>query len=290
MEYKLTKLKKEILKIEPIKVEFEDTYSTIHLRQYYVDKWKLTPPCTVEKAFTPTTYDGLISLIARINLFKPREEVPCKMVSTDIPGCSKLIRSSDKSTITLCFRKPGGVHCEGGKAKSSNTCYISESDSWYCKEHFIHTYGKYGNVYSISVGHPEFKYWSDFMDKEYARLAGVKYQKLEKRKPPVQSKERFENCESALCYTGLTPYRKMVEDFAEAGLCKINELNLSVYDKDGYWVYDFEEFEERDPEAFSIFSILKWLNDSELYTARKIIEKYIDEEEIMGGQNLNLFQ
>lgn len=50
MEYKLTKLKKEVLKIEPIKVEFEDTYSTIHLRQYYVDKWKLNPPCTVEKA------------------------------------------------------------------------------------------------------------------------------------------------------------------------------------------------------------------------------------------------
>ena len=99
--WKLSKLKKGILEISSIKVEFEDTFSSVHLRDYYIDKYRLKPPCKVDKVLMPTTYQSLLDLITEINLFKPREEVPNRMVQTDIPGRSKLIRSHDKGTITL---------------------------------------------------------------------------------------------------------------------------------------------------------------------------------------------
>lgn len=280
--WKLSKLKKGILEISSIKVEFEDTFSSVHLRDYYIDKYRLKPPCKVDKVLMPTTYQSLLDLITEINLFKPREEVPNRMVQTDIPGRSKLIRSHDKGTITLCYRKPGGKPCTGGGAKSSNTCYISEEDSFHCYENFYQTSGFKGNpVYYITPGHPEFKYWSNFMDQEYARLAGIKYHKIEKPKITFEKNDEwkglYESCLCAYAETKRGTDLIILEEIAQAGYCRLNDRKTALYDKNGYWVCSLEELLEKDGEAYMLKSIMNWLGESSLLKVKWILCKYIEQ-------------
>lgn len=275
--YKLSVLRKGIISIDYIKVEFEDTFSSIHLRQYYVDKWGLKPPCKIDKVVSPTLHNDLLSLVARVNLFKPREEVPNKTIHSDIPGKSKLIRSADKSTITLTYRDKGN-YCQGGTARSNNTCFISETDSFDCYHSFYERpsdYTESGKVYYLTPDHPLFRYWSDYMDAEYCRLAGRKYKKLEHPVKPEKDSELVEQVGWALAETGITPFREIVKELSNNGLCRINDLETSVYNNDGYWLYDFEEYEESDPEANSIFRIIDWLDEGQTKTAIGVIEKFI---------------
>lgn len=280
--WKLSKIKGGILEISTIRVEFEDTFSSVHLRDYYIKKYGLRPPCRVDKVLQPTTYKELSGLITDINLFKPREEVPNKTVTTDVPGCSKLIRNHDKTMITLCYRK-GGEYCQSGKAKSNNTCYISEPDSFDCYHSFDVMKGFSGKeIRVIKPDHPSFKYWSDFMDREYARLAGVKYQP---KKKPSRSfamtdswKEKYEEALSAYANTKRGSDLSIIEDLAENGYCKINDKKTSLYDKNGIWICELEEFLEKDGEAYMIRSILWWLTEGELWSAKHIFWKYLIED------------
>ena len=84
------------------------------------------------------------------------------------------------------------------------------------------------------------------MDREYARLAGVKYQP---KKKPSRSfamtdswKEKYEEALSAYANTKRGSDLSIIEDLAENGYCKINDKKTSLYDKNGIWICELEEF------------------------------------------------
>lgn len=280
--YKLSKKKNGVLEIELAKVDFEDSFSAVHLRPYYLNKYGLQAGSRVTKDLQPTIYSSLVELINRINLFKPRTEVPNKTVSYEVTGRSKLIRSSDKSTIKLAYRK-GGLSTPGGKAKSPNTCYLSESQAFQCYHSFKKEQGLYGNTYTLTPEYNRqlFNYWSDYMDKAYSDRAGVKYEKPQKREPVLdQDPRELELLYEGYAYVKPGTDRQILEDLASYLLCRINEKGTSLYDKDGYWICEIEEFENKDSEAFMISKIASRLNTGEIKRAQKVMDKYfIDSEE-----------
>lgn len=274
--WKLSKLKKNILEIEPIKVEFEDSYSSIHLRDYYLEGLGISPPCRIDKTLLPEIYKVLSDLVTEINIFKPREIVPNKKVKTDVPGTSKLIRSKDKSKIEIAYR----VRNKSGKleeyATSNNTCYISiarrELFFKHSKAAGYPIIDSRGHAhYLLKVGNPRFKEWSDFMDQEYLRLAGVD--------PPKRRKNHFVAVGEELVWliysetepgTDLEIYREL----AKEGYCKFNDKKTSIYDKDGYWICRTDEYINKDPEGYVLGRIVEWLSPSEVKDVCKILKKF----------------
>ena len=245
MEYRLSKLKSSKLEIVKYLVEFDDTFSSIHIRDFYLNKYNLTPPCIITKADSPDVFKELNDLITNVNLFKDRDEVPNKRVKTDRPGTSKLIRSKDKSKIEICYRvkKKSGEY--ESMATSNNTCYIDiETRERFFRDSKLvgphrDVYGK--DHYIIRYGDPKFKYWSEFMDREYSRLAGIKYQKRAKPDRPEytgQWKSRANDCLSAYQFSDLGSDMSILEDLSSLGFCRINLKKTSLYDKNGN---DFEK-------------------------------------------------
>ena len=278
--WKMSKLRGGRLEIITSPVEFDDTFPSVHLREYYIEKFGLKPPCMVEKAENPTLYKTLCDFITEINLFKPRDEVPNKTVTTDVWGTSKLIRSKDKSRIEICYRvinKKGELE---KRAKSNNTCYITLAE----REEFFSDSKAAGCPHRDSFGHDhyflkvedrQFKWWSDFMDKEYARLAGDKYLPKEK---PIFSQTDQEKDEVAKClwyYAETKPGTDMgiIETMANRGLCKLNDKKTALYDKEGIWICQLDEFLERDSGAYMMLHILQKLNWGELMRAKYTLLK-----------------
>lgn len=270
--------------ITETQIRFEDTYSTIHVRAHDLKELGLKVPCTVDKEKDPETYKTLDFWVDEVNIFKPRDEVPNKKITTDIPGMSKLVRAQDKSRITLCFRAKRKDGTRESSAKSCNTCFISETDAFECQANFFLEQTRYGNnCYYIVPGHPLFDYWSDHMDQEYARLAGIKYQRKSK---PVEARKSWSEmeledahkCLDAYAATDIGTDLDIIKALAEAGYCKINDRGTSLYNKHGYWLCHLEEFIERDANAQLLKWILCWLRNGELGTAKRIIEKFIKEE------------
>ena len=282
--WELSKRKEGILEISPIVIEFEDSYSRVHLRDYYITKYKLKAPGKVDKMIMPSTYEALSSLINDINCLKPREFVPNKKVTTDVEGTSKLIRSKDKTRIEICYR----VRNKSGKiessAKSNNTCYISIAD----RELFFKHAKEAGSPVRDSFGHDHyyldyndynFWYWSEFMDREYYRLAGITPPKTpQKPQWTTPEKELAETCLAAYTYTAPGTDGAIFERMAERGLAMINDKGTSLYNINGYWICEFEELAEKDKYAYMLKSVLDWLTYPGLLKAKRILEEFIPED------------
>lgn len=281
MAIKLTKHQKGIFEITKTTIPFQDSYSTIHIPSYFVKKYNLKVPCKVDKALQPTLYLNLKSLVDDINVFKPRNEVPNKKVTTDVEGTSKLIRSKDKSKIEICYRvrnKAGEVE---KSCKSNNTCFISitqrELFFKHAKEVGCPETDKWGHDhYYLTAGDYNFAYWSDLMDEEYARLAGEKYQEV-KRPEPVSKTWTTDDRTLVDCiliayaYVAKEDEVKLFKALAEAGYCKLNDKETAVYDINGYYIAHLE-FLPEDSSAYTLRWVIAYLNSTQLRSAYQIIK------------------
>ena len=294
-EYIIKKLRGKLISIELSNYQMVDSYSSVKVREYYINELGLRAPYKVDSKLTPDLYNKLESLINEINLFKPRANVPNRKFISDVtrPGdISKLIRKSDLSRITLCFRsmnKETGYRDEC-RGSSPNTCFISESESWDCYKTFYSEPGYNGEVHYIDRTHPNWEYWFRYMDKEYERLTGIKVEREVKRSFPNSDIGKFSKCLLSYSETVRGSDLEILKELSSAGLCRINEKQTSLYDKDGYWICRLEELLEKDREGIMIKSILRNLTNSELSIANTIIDRYIkvpDEDlSILGYINL----
>lgn len=97
---------------------------------------------------------------------KTRKEVS-KKVESKVPGTSCLIRSANKTYIQIGFRK-GGNHTQ-----INRVCI----DNWTREKFFEHCRLTNDPIattyYKIREGYRYFDYWSEYMDNEYKRQAGL---------------------------------------------------------------------------------------------------------------------
>ena len=135
-----------------------DTYQSVNLKKFYVDKY-FEGKKSIPKKEYPQIYSELDNLIDEINLFKPSVSVPKKSFVADKPGKSCLRRSPSLGVICLSYRGK-----KGNKARTPNTCFLTDDSnssysSWACMKSFDKSISPYsgGNVYSISSAHPDYK-------------------------------------------------------------------------------------------------------------------------------------
>lgn len=281
MEYQLEK-EKETLVISPIQIAFEDSYSKVHIRPYYIEKFGIPQTCfrnklVIDKKIRPMAFEKLSLLILDINLFKPRDEVPNKKVTYEVSGTSVLHRSKDKTKIEISYRRGKTL-----SVTSNNTCYITND----VRERFFHDsklagcpeVDKRGNhhYYLTVADNSLFWKWSDYMDEEYIKLAGEKYRKHIRPKPFNYREEdhckEYDKALEAYAYAEIDDF-EIFYALAEKGYCKINDKKTSLYDRYGYWICEFDEFAGKDRNAFMLKSILRYLDKLELTTVKNIIDK-----------------
>lgn len=269
--WRLSKTKGEVLEIDKIGMEFPDTYNEVHLRDFYVKKYGLNPPCKINQTITPTLYKNLISLIDEINTFKPRNDFPTKRIKTDVEGKSKLIRNPKTGEITLCFRAKKKDGTTEQYANSPNTCYISEADSWRAYDSFRDDGDGHHCICPTDYGYYE---WANLMDTEYERLSGIKVKRNPKPQKPVwgpAERKEAENCLTAYADNEVGDL-KVLENLAEGGLCKLNDKKTSLYDINGYWICGLEEFLDKDSQAYMVKWVLAWLDLDGLFRAYQILK------------------
>lgn len=263
---------KGVLKVSPIFNEFEDSFNAIKIRPFSLHTRGIFDFGVLTKSHP--AYDSLIDFINKVNLFKPRVEVPNKKVISKVIGESKLLRDQSTGIIKLVYRNKG-ITTEGGIALSANTCYIDKQTSFeFYREAFVEN-TRYGTLYYVSPNHSSYKYWNDYMDKEYARLAGDKY--LIKFTKPLKP-ERTEDRERALnAYSEAKRGSdlKIIEDFTKEGLCKMDGQKTCIYDKNGYFICEVSEAKAEEGSGMVIVEIIDWLDRVELKVARKILSNYL---------------
>ena len=282
--------KKGSMVLKAVEEAIADTYQSINLKDYYVNKY-FRNSNLVSKSELPGVYSELDSLVDEVNLFKKRVSVPNKVFTADKPGKSCLRRSPSTGVICLSYRGKGG-----DKARTPNTCFITDDSnssrsSWVCMGTFDKSVSLYtkGNVYSISPTHPDYKKWSDYMDSEYERLTGVKVERHEIRLKPTPTQEMLElrdSCELAYCYVPAKKDKELFCKLADSGLCRVNDKVTSLYDKDGYWICRFEEHPDGDNSSGEMINgVLSVLSLSELKGAYRVIKSLSDDLDILGGFN-----
>ena len=133
--------------------------------------------------------------------------------------------------------------------------------------------------YYLDYNDYNFWYWSEFMDKEYYRLAGITPPKTpQKPQWTAPEKELAETCLAAYTYTAPGTDRAIFERMAERSLAMINDKGTSLYNINGYWICEFEELIEKDKYAYMLKSVLNWLTYPGLLKAKRILEEFIPED------------
>lgn len=283
----IVKKSRESMVLVAVDSAIADTYQSINLKPYYVEKF-FSRSESISKSKSPTTYSDLEALIKEVNLFKPRVEVPNKSFKADKPGKSCLRRDPVTGRIYLSYRGKGVT---GGR--SPNVCFLTDDSnsaysSWVCMRTFNKTVSSYSGspVYYINKSHPDYSKWSSYMDSEYERLTGTEIVREEIR-PIVnhtsEELELIESCEMGYCNTPDSSLKEIFASLADRGLCKLNNLNTSIYDKDGYWIGRFEEYTGKYSGGEAITKVLSRLTLDELKVAKTCIDRYVDDNIALGG-------
>lgn len=261
--------------IGPIVKDFEDDFTMVHLPGYSAKKRGVTNiPITFDKVYHKDKFDEFTKFISKVNLFKPRVEVPDKPVYFEVRGESKLLRDRSTGTIKLVYREKGGPTTDGGRAMSANTCYITTQQSF----DFYHSaYSDGYHNYYMTPDHPNYDYWDNYMDKAYAELAGTKYEnKFTKPGKPNQSVDQRESAEQAYAWSRPGFDLDIIKEMARRGLCKIDNSENFIYDKNGYFICEAGEAKEKEGSGEIILKLLDWLDDQDLYDFRRIMDNYLE--------------
>ena len=264
------------------KQPFEDSYTFIHIRPFSLKSRGLPEnpvECITFSRGTPE-YDSLTKLMVKVNLFKPRINVPIKPVEYKVPGKSMLTRDKLTGEIKLHYRVKGGKFTEGGIANNDDICFLTDEDkkydpysSWaFYEEAYRHP--KFNYSY-MDPSHPLYYYWSEYMDESYIEKAGYKYAiKSTRPDKPSQNQGLRELVENSYSWAIPGSDTAIIEALAERGLCKLDKEKTCLYDKNGYFLCELAEAKEKEGSGEIFNMIIDWLDDSDLSTSKRIIDQF----------------
>lgn len=102
----------------------------------------------------------------------PLEPTPSKILRTDTPGTSKLVRSKDKSRIHIALRMNRKTKKVTDRTYINAVCIDDEHRNWFFRDVKTHNgYPSSNENFALTDKNGQvFKWWSDYMDMEYQRL------------------------------------------------------------------------------------------------------------------------